>query len=120
MDMLVAILPFAKDASPIAIWVALFVAALVATQRLFGGWFEMARQSAAGHADAQLKTNDTMLRLIEKLNAEIERLSSAELRIMERLAECEQRHRARDAEFEKLQNEVSALHLRLFSAGDGS
>ena len=112
METLITLLPFTKDAGPVVAWVVLFIGALYALWKIFGGWFTMAQQSAAG-------TNDAMLKLIERLTGEIDRLGRAEAKIMERLAECEQRHLARDSEVEKLQFQVAALNVKLFSVGLG-
>jgi hypothetical protein len=117
--MLAAFIPLAKEAGAPFAWVLVFIGALFAAQRFFGGWFEMTRSQAIGNAEASSKTNLSMIQLIERLTSEIDRLSKAETRIMERLTECEQRHRQRDAEFEKLQGEVAALQIKLFSVGLG-
>lgn len=119
MEAIPILLALSKELGTPVLWAALFVAALYAAQRFFGGWFEMARASTANHADAQAKTNSTMLQFIERLNGEIARLSEAESTIMERLAECERRHRVRDEEVTKLQGEVAALQIKLFSVGLG-
>lgn len=119
MDDLISLLPFAKETSPLVVWAVLFIAALIAAQKYWGGWFEMTRMSAANQADAASKANATMFGLIDKLNAEIDRLSRAEAKIMDRLAECEARHRTRDEEVEKLQTQVAALNVKLFRVGLG-
>jgi hypothetical protein len=118
--MLAAFIPLAKEAGAPLVWVMVFIGALFAAQRFFGGWFEMTRAQAVGSAEAQSKTNAGMIHLIERLTSEIDRLSKSEARIMERLTECESRHRQRDAEFEKMQREVSALTIKLFSVGLGN
>lgn len=106
------LLPFAKEAGPLAVFAVLFIAAITVAHKLWGGFFESG-------AKAQTSAIDSMQKLIERLNAEIDRLGRAEAKIMDRLAECEARHRTRDEEVEKLQTQVAALNVKLFRVGLG-
>ena len=117
MELIPLLIAVGKDlGSPIS-WGVLFVVVLFASQRYFGDWFKMAREGTANHAEAQARTNTNMLSFIERLNGEIKRLTESEALIMERLADCEKRHRVRDEEVVKLQNEVAALQIKLFNIG---
>lgn len=120
MEPVAILVGLARELGVPGVLAALFVVALMVAQRLWGGWFEMARAAQAGSDAAQAKVNASMLALIERLNAEIKRLGETEERIMLRLRECEERHRARDSEFEKIQSQVAALNIKLFNVGLGN
>lgn len=85
MDPLAAIAAMGKELGAPVLMVTLFIAVIMASQRVFGGTFENYRAEAVSVRTAQAETNRTMLGLIEQMRAEITSISV-------RLAECQRQH----------------------------